>query len=200
MRFFGLLVLLLLCWISYAAQALEITTSEGLTYRQCAITRVEPDALRITHADGAARIPYEKLPSALQKQYFDAGKVMAYRQEADAARQNAAAKVEEERRQQEKLAEFRRQLVANQSREEEKQRLAAQEVETDRLAAKQRQAEEVLAEEKQSKATQASVTVILACVAIVVGGFIYFIPSIVGRHKTNAGAIFVLNFFWAGVL
>ncbi len=195
MRFSRLLVLVVLCFITPAAQALDITTTDGVTYKQCSITRVEPDALRILHGDGAARIPYEKLPVAIQKQYFDSAKVMAYRQQAEAARQSAAAKLEEERLRQEKLADLRRQWEADQHREEEKQRLAAEKLKADQLAAEQRRDTERVAEEQRKATALAIGTIILTCLGIAFGVYIYFIPSIVGRHKANAGAIFVLNFF-----
>lgn len=37
--------------------------------------------------------------------------------------------------------------------------------------------------------------IIFAVVGLFVAGFIYFLPSIVGRNKANAQAILVLNFF-----
>jgi len=71
--------------------ALDITTTDGVTYQGCAISKVEPDGLKITHAVGLARIPYEKLPKELQDQYFDAEKVAAYRRQVEAQRAEAAA-------------------------------------------------------------------------------------------------------------
>lgn len=71
--------------------ALDITTTDGVTYQGCAISKVEPDGLKITHAVGLARIPYEKLPKELQDQYFDAEKVAAYRKQVEAQREEAAA-------------------------------------------------------------------------------------------------------------
>ena len=180
-------IFLLVLFLAQAGLALDITTNDGLTYKQCEITRVEPDALRISHADGAARIAYEKLPIALQKQYFDAAKVTAYRQQAEVARQAAAAKAAEERRQREQAAARAAQQEREQAAEERRQ-------EEERRAAAQRQEQERIAAEESRKATEATFNVILVIGGIVIGLFIYFIPSIVGRHKTNAGAIFVLNF------
>lgn len=70
--------------------ALDITTNDGAIYRDCVISKVEPDALKITHAVGLARIPYEKLPKALQDQYFDPEKVAVYRQQNELIKQEAA--------------------------------------------------------------------------------------------------------------
>jgi len=186
--------------MTQAGRALDITTKDGEAYKQCVITRVEPDALRISHADGAARIPYEKLPIALQKQYFDPAKVTAYRQQAEVARQAAAAKAAEERRQREqaaaRAAQQERERAAEERREEEERRAATRRQEQERIAA-----------EESRKATEAIFSVILVIGGIIIGLFIYFLPSIVGRHKTNAGAIFVLNFLlgwsfvgWVGAL
>ena len=62
---------LVLALMAHVTLALDITTADGQTYKQCEVNGIEPDALRITHADGATRIPYDKLPPAIQKQYFD---------------------------------------------------------------------------------------------------------------------------------
>ncbi|MEI9895398.1 MAG: J domain-containing protein [Chthoniobacter sp.] len=60
--------------------ALDITTREGATYRHCEVTKVEPDGIVISSADGIARIPFEEMPAALQAQYhLDAAQVAEYR-------------------------------------------------------------------------------------------------------------------------
>ena len=59
---------------------LDIVTRTGTVYRKCEVVKVEPDGIRISHDGGAAKITFEELPDALQKQYgFDAAKVAAYR-------------------------------------------------------------------------------------------------------------------------
>jgi hypothetical protein len=179
------LVLALLVQVAFA---LHITTADGQSYKQCAVTRVEPDALRITHADGAARIPYEKLPPALQKQYFDPAKVAAYRNQAEDARKAAAAKAAEQQRLRNeaatKAAQAERDRIAEQTRQE-----------SERRETQERKERERRTEEERQKAFQATMRVVAITVGIVVGLFLYFIPSIVGRHKRNAGAIFVMNLF-----
>jgi hypothetical protein len=60
-----------LALMAHVTLALDITTADGQTYKQCEVKAIEPDALRITHSEGATRIPYGKLPPAVQKQYFD---------------------------------------------------------------------------------------------------------------------------------
>lgn len=182
------ITLLMLVLFAQAVRALDITTADGQTYKQCEVTRVEPDALRISHTNGAARITYEKLPPALQRQYFDPAKVAAYHKQVEDARQAAEAKAAEERRLHDeataKAAKAERERLAEQARQEQESREVKE----------QEQREQREAEERQ-KTLQTVLSVVGIVLAIVVGLFFYFIPSIVGRHKTNAGAIFVFNFF-----
>jgi FAD:protein FMN transferase len=70
--------------------ALDITTTDGVTYQDCKITKVEPDALKITHLVGLARIPYEKLPKSLQDEFFDPEKVAVYRKQNEQTQQEVA--------------------------------------------------------------------------------------------------------------
>jgi len=173
-----------------AAFALEITTTDGKTYHQCEISKVEPDALRITHTDGVARIPYDKLPSALQKQYFDPAKVAAYREQFAEQQQAAAAKAAEAERVREEAAARaeaeQKEQAAEQQREEEKRRATEQLKENLSLVA------------KHHKAQLATSLVVLAALVML---FLYFLPTIIARHKANALAIFVFNLFlgWSGI-
>lgn len=95
-------VLLALLGLSLSAGALDITTVDGVVYRKCEVTAVEPDALVFLHSEGSARVPYDKLPLALKTKYFDPAKVEAYHQEQQQAReaaqraQEAAQKAREE--------------------------------------------------------------------------------------------------------
>ena len=160
----------------------DITTRKGVTYKQATVSKVEADGIRISHADGAAKIAFEDLPDALQRQYnYDPAKVAAYRKQVEDARQAAATKAAEEQRQRQETA----QRVAREAREREEARLAAE----------RRAEQERVAAEERRKATEAMFQFIAIAIAIVVGLFIYFIPSIVGRRKRNAGAIFVMNLF-----
>jgi hypothetical protein len=184
-------ILLLLHLAAAAGLALDIITTDGKFYQGCAITQVEPDALRITHSNGAARIPYDNLPAALQKQYFDPAKVAAYRQQLEEARRVAAAKAEEERRQLKiaaaKAEEQREQEQAARQREEAARQQAEDEKKAD--AAREEQLRQLVRHKK------AMFAVGLLAVGAALSIFIYFLPSIVGRHKTNAVAIFMLNLF-----
>jgi hypothetical protein len=186
----GCQLVLFFLLIAGRALALDITTADGKSFRQCEIETVEPDALRILHADGAARIPYEKLPASLQKQYFDPAKIAAYRQEAAEAQKAAASRVAELKRQQEEAAAREAQLQQEQA--EENQR------EADRQEAQTRTTEELREAARRHKRT---VMFILAGLALAVGLFLYFLPAIIARRKTNALAIFVFNLFfgWTGI-
>jgi hypothetical protein len=187
--------MLLLCLATQMALALDIITTDGKFYKSCSVTQVEPDALRIMHSDGAARIPYEKLPSALQKQYFDPDKVAAYREQVAAAKraadEAAAAKAEQERRQRAiaaAQAEERRQ-----QEEEARQREIQEQEEKERADKAAAQAAETLRQAIHQR--KKTLLIAMAGVGLVLGIFLYFLPTIVGRHKANATAIFMLNLF-----
>ncbi|HSI14340.1 MAG TPA: superinfection immunity protein [Chthoniobacter sp.] len=189
------MLVLLLCFVARVALALDIITTDGQFYKGVTVSQVEPDALRIMHSDGAARISYDKLPTAIQKQYFDPEKVAAYREQIAAAKrvaeEAAAAKAEEERRQ--------RAIAAAQAQEQREQE---EEASRHEKAVKQQK-------EEEDKATAAAAESLRQTIAqnkkhlvlglLVIGGilsvFLYFLPSIVGRHKANAMAIFAMNLF-----
>ena len=46
-----------------------IKTTTGVTYKNCTVTKVEPDAITLIHSDGAAKIPFDQLSPELQKKY-----------------------------------------------------------------------------------------------------------------------------------
>jgi hypothetical protein len=177
------------------ALALDIITTDGKFYRDCTVSQVEPDALRIIHSDGAARIPYEKLPSALQKQYFDPDKVAAYREQVAAARkaaeEAAAAKAEAERRQ--------RAIAAAQAQEQREQEEAARQreiqVQQEKEAAEKSAAQAAETLRQTIHERKKTVVIGMIGVGLLLSLLIYFLPSIIGRHKANATAIFMLNLF-----
>jgi hypothetical protein len=73
--------------ITLAAGAEDITTTDGRTYTAATITKVEPDGIRILHETGTAKIPFEKLPPALQQKHgYDPAKAAEFKK-ADAAAQ-----------------------------------------------------------------------------------------------------------------
>ena len=89
-------LLLLLPLLATAAAiscfAANITTRDGTIYRNAQVTGVDPDGIRVTHSTGVAKLRFEDLPEALQKQYhYDAAKVAAYRKQVEDAQKAAAA-------------------------------------------------------------------------------------------------------------
>ena len=86
-------VLILFAGFPLTSWALDITTRDGVTYRNCQDLRPENDKLAFTHSNGAARVVYENLPDALKSKYFDPAKIAAYRQQVQGAKDAAAAKV-----------------------------------------------------------------------------------------------------------
>ncbi|MCF7854907.1 MAG: hypothetical protein K9N51_08920 [Candidatus Pacebacteria bacterium] len=61
---------------------LTITTTKGVTYDNCKITRVEPDGISIFHASGIAKVPFTELPSEFAKCYsYDPKQAYEYSRE-----------------------------------------------------------------------------------------------------------------------
>jgi hypothetical protein len=169
------LILLLAATSSFAA---DITTRDGTTYHNAEVTGVDADGIRVMHSKGVAKLRFEELPEPLQKQYhYDAAKVGAYRKQVEDAQKAAAAQA----------------AAARQQREREIQE--AQDAERRRAEeAKRREQERVAAEERQKRNLKIAQEISII-VGLFLGVLLYFLPSIVGRHKTNATAIFMLNLF-----
>lgn len=171
--------------------ALDITTRSGTAYRHCEVIKVEPDGIRISHATGAAKISFEELPDALQRQYgYDAAKAAAYRKtiadektaaeaKAALARQQAAEAI----RKQASEAEIAKQKDIALRREKmeapERERLRK---ENDAQAESKRLAKKTVKQDA------------LLFVGVL---FFYFLPSVVGvlHGKSNGFAIGILNLF-----
>jgi len=175
------LILLLLPIIAFAG---DITTRDGIIYKKTEVTAVENDGIRISHADGVAKIPFEKLPADLQQKYhYDPAKVAAYRKSIADAKQAADRKVADDAR--------ARELAERQAAESKHQAelLQAEKAKADREFA------EHMAQQKASQEKTKAFLMIAG--AIAVGGFLYFAPTIVAgsRGKNNTGAIFILNLF-----
>ena len=58
----------LLAIFAAASHALDLVTPEG-TFKDVKVTRVDGDAVRISHTEGAALVDFDFLPPALQAQY-----------------------------------------------------------------------------------------------------------------------------------
>jgi len=169
-----------------ALWATDITTRSGVTYSNAQITEIEWDGLRVTHSTGVDRIPAEELPQTLQERYrFDIPGATAYHKHVAEAREAAVA---EEERRQGTAGQFAR-------RQNESRVLAA------KIAEEGKRAYGVAN-------TFATVGyVLLAFFIIAVSLLLYFLPAIIGRRKTNAFAIFILNLLagwtfvgWVGAL
>src|SRR5438552_15874019 len=79
-------IVLLLLWVPNLI-ALDITTLDGRTYRDCRVSRADPDGVCVLWSGGGARIKFANLPAAIRFRYgYDAQKAAAYEQ-AEAARQ-----------------------------------------------------------------------------------------------------------------
>src|SRR4030095_9703365 len=85
-------LLLILVAAATSALAADITTRDGTTYSNVEIIGVDRDGIRVMHSKGVAKLRFEELPDALQKQYhYDAAKVGAFRKQIEDARKAAAA-------------------------------------------------------------------------------------------------------------
>ena len=181
-----LLILLLAATSSFAA---DITTRDGTTYHNAEVTGVDADGIRVMHSKGVAKLRFEELPEPLQKQYhYDAAKVGAYRKQVEDAQKAAAAQAAAARQQRER--EIQEAQDAERRRAEEAQRR-----EQERIAAEQRREQERIAAEERHKHEVEVVQGISIIIGLFIGVFLYFLPSVVGRRKTNATAIFMLNLF-----
>ncbi len=68
---------------SIDASAIDITTTEGRTYKNATVTRTEPDGITITISTGVIKLYFEELPSALQRKYgYDPQRANSYRTRA----------------------------------------------------------------------------------------------------------------------
>jgi hypothetical protein len=89
---------LLLCSVlatafASVAQAEDWTTTDGVSYQDVRVIRVEDDAITILYRNGGALIPLFKLPPALQRKFdYDPVKAkLAAEARANADQQNARA-------------------------------------------------------------------------------------------------------------
>jgi cation transport ATPase len=170
-----LLIALLAASTVFAA---DITTRDGKTYKHAKVTGVDVDGLSITHSTGVIKVPFDNLPDALQKEYnYDPEKAAAARKAAEEAKEAEAAQ------------------AAAAQREREQSALKAEQEARRQADERRRQEHERFAAELRQKQIREMTTVVLVIVGVAIGALLYFVPSIVGRHKTNATAIFVFNFF-----
>jgi len=75
---------------------LTITTTKGITFENCKLTRAEPDGLTLLHSKGIAKLPFSELPPEFAKRYgYDPQK--AYQYARDAAEKRAEFASEQQR-------------------------------------------------------------------------------------------------------
>ena len=171
-----------------ACFAVDITTRSGTTYRKCEVVKVEPDGIRISHDGGAAKISFEELPDALQRQYgYDAAKVASYRKSIADAKAAGEAKAVTAKRERDDAAMKKEQEARRQ--EDEKQRQDAE-----RLAEEKRQEESKRqAEERQAMFKRIVIIVSTILAAAVFLWFVFFRP---GSVLTVVGALIAIYFFF----
>lgn len=95
-----LFVLLAAVSLSTAALAQPVnypvlTLTDGTRYRDIVVIAVQPDGLRITHSEGAGKIPYEALPTEVAAPYhFDPQAAQEYRQREAAIQRGGTARMQ----------------------------------------------------------------------------------------------------------
>ena len=178
------LVFLFLLGRPSTGHALDITTVDGITYRQCQDLHAEPDTLAFTHSSGTARIVYENLPEPLKKKYFDSAKVAAYRQQIEEAKLAAAAKVAEAK-QREELAkrDAERRRVEQVAILEQKQEEFAKEGRQMEADAHASMVADQLAEKEAEERPQKIAKAALAVAGIVAFGLLARL--LIGNKKAN---------------
>ncbi len=76
----------------FAGEPITFKTREGREYKDVAITKVDPAGIQIMIDSGIERIPVEKLPEALQKQFnFNPNTAAQYENAARAAQARMAS-------------------------------------------------------------------------------------------------------------
>lgn len=115
---------LLLFVVASTSLALDMTTRDGTTYQNVTVTAVEPDGLRVTHSNGAAKLLFVELPTAIQQLYhYDPSKAAEYQSRIADAKRAIAQKAEERERLRREAAlnsaeDSRRQLALEQRAQE----------------------------------------------------------------------------------
>ena len=168
-------VLLLSLTFNGVALCASITTIDGVVYREAQVTSIEPDGLRITHKFGVAKVPFEELPETLRTKYhYDKKKADAYRQQLSARKRSSASGPAPTAQQQQAQAGGNTGMspaAGNQQRQETPPRTGIQRI----------------------MAIIVSSGVLLFIFGLVL--VLYFLPTLVGLRKQNAGKIFLLNLF-----
>lgn len=76
----------------------DIILVNGSVLKNAKITRVEPDGLRVMHADGISKVPHESLPAELKAKYnFDGSKADSFRKQTEIEQMEAQKRMRQER-------------------------------------------------------------------------------------------------------
>jgi hypothetical protein len=77
-----------------------VTTLRGKTYENVVISSVEPDGIRVTHKDGAAKLPFTNLSSELRAQFaYDSTKAEDFQQDKATRMEQALAQQKSQQQQ-----------------------------------------------------------------------------------------------------
>jgi Superinfection immunity protein len=167
----------LLAWLALSSSALsaDITTLNGTVYHDAHVTAADPDGLHITHRYGVAKVPFEELPEALRTQYrYDKQKADAYRQKV-AARQRSSVN----------------RPATNQRQAQATQQGKLQSYIQNQMAQSVRPGTQPPSKAQSILAIIVSVGIGLVILALAL--VVYFLPTLIGLRKQNAGGIFLLN-------
>lgn len=178
-----------------AAHCADLTTRDGKLYRDFTVKSVDGDGLRIIHRDGAAFCDFDTLPTAVQSQYGWTPDKSAARKVAQVAaleKQHKAAMDAQQAQQTaqaaaDKLKTYRASTLA---RNEERLKLWAAH-EQDVKRANENRIQKAGEEQRASEQNKLAMSSLLMGVGAL---FIYFLPTVFARKKSNRAAIFMLNF------
>jgi Superinfection immunity protein len=165
----------LLIFLAFVSRVLsfDITTLNGNVYHDAHVTAVDPDGLHITHRFGVAKIPFEELPESLRAQYhYDKQKADAYRQQL-AARQRSTA-----------------------GRPAANPRPAATQGRMQAYSPNRAGQSPLPGISSPTRAQRILAIIVSSGIALLILGLalaVYFLPTLVGLRKQNAGGIFLLN-------
>jgi hypothetical protein len=145
--------LLLFISLLVPAQALDLVTPSG-TFKDVKVTKVEAEALRITHSEGTALVDFDELPPAMQAEYGWTPEKSAARK---AAKEAEAKRIEEEERMIEdapkrKAAEEAAKKRAEMESQEAAERAMRNAEEAKRRAEEPDEAKDLLAEAAKARA------------------------------------------------
>jgi hypothetical protein len=167
------LLLLLAC--GSTALSSDITTTNGTVYRDARVTTVDPDGLHIVHKFGVAKVPFEELSEGVRAKYhYDKRKADAYRQQIRA----------------------RQRSIATKSGTTQPQTQAAQPTGTQPPGQSMWRRQPGPGNDFPKRKSGIIAIIVSYGVFFVTLGLaivLYFLPTIVGLRKQNAGGIFLLN-------